>query len=135
MFFVWSHSCLVRVGGEHGLWAMGVGEPACSTCFSSMKTTEKQSPLGGSSCLPRTACVVLLPFPSSPSAWASCDVAFLWVMDFLSPHPSALCLLPLPSGSLAPGMAFLKLVHFIVSGCCKCPVRMFIFLAFISTII
>ena len=119
---------------------MGSGQwklenPACSTCSSSMKTTEKQSPLGGSSCFTRSACVVLLPFPSSLSAWAGCDVASLWVIGFPSPHPTALCLLPLPSGSLAPGMVFLKLMRFIVSGCCKCPVRMFIFLAFISTII
>ena len=121
---------------------MGSGQwelenPACSTCSRSVKTTEKQSPLGGVFLFPEQcpARVVLFPLSSSPSAWAGCDVASLWVTGFLSPHPSALCLLPLPSGSIAPGMVFLKLVCFIVSGSCKSYIRVFIFYAFISIII
>lgn len=132
--------CLVsQLPGEGGrrarLWAMGVENPACSTCSSSLKTTEKQSPLGGVFLFPKECLCGSAPFPSSLSVWASCHVAPLWVTGFLSPHPSAPCLLPFPPGSLAPETVFLKLVCFIVSGSCKSYIRVFIFYAFISIII
>lgn len=67
-----------------------VENPACSTCSSSMKTTEKQSPLGGVFLFHEECLCDSVPFPLLPIRLGRLgDVASLWFTGFLSPHPSA----------------------------------------------
>ena len=84
------YSFLVKVGGEHGLQAMGGEERCLLHLLQSMKTTEKQSPLGGVFLFQEECLCDSVPFPLLPIRLGQLgNVASLWFTGFLSPHPSA----------------------------------------------